>query len=90
LGFGYDGAGRLRQQAHYDTREYMQALEGQATPHTTRRWKIDPAGNRLPGKVITEQQQQQNSGSSRYANAGKTRNSTCWVKAARHNNSKGR
>jgi RHS repeat-associated protein len=59
LGFGYDGAGRLRQQAHYDTREYMQALEGQATPHTTRRWKIDPAGNRLPGKVITEQQQKQ-------------------------------
>jgi RHS repeat-associated protein len=60
LGFGYDAAGRLRSQAHYDTREYMQALEGQATPHTTRRWKIDPAGNRLPGKVITEQQQQQN------------------------------
>jgi RHS repeat-associated protein len=60
LCFGYDAAGRLRSQAHYDTREYMQALEGQATPHTTRRWKIDPAGNRLPGKVITEQQQKQN------------------------------
>jgi RHS repeat-associated protein len=59
LGFGYDAAGRLREQAHYDTREYMQALIGQAVPHTTRRWKIDPAGNRLPVKTPDEQQQRE-------------------------------
>ncbi|MDR0478673.1 MAG: DUF6531 domain-containing protein, partial [Burkholderiaceae bacterium] len=68
LGFGYDAAGRLRAQARYDTREYMQALAGQAIPRSTRRWKIDPAGNRLPVKLAEENQQRQDWAAAVYEN----------------------
>ena len=54
LNFGYDGAGRLRQQTSYDPRHYLQAPAGQAQPLTSKRWENDPAGNRLPSQLIGE------------------------------------
>jgi RHS repeat-associated protein len=62
LGYGYDAAGRLRSQARYDSSAWLRAVGGKLEPQTLQRWDIDPAGNRLPGKITTDQQQQQSWG----------------------------
>jgi RHS repeat-associated protein len=59
LGFGYDGAGRLRSQATYDPDEYLRATAGNAKPRETLHWDVDPAGNRMPRKLTGEHEQRQ-------------------------------
>ena len=58
LGFGYDAAGRLREQARYDPKQYLQT-PGKPQPQQAQRWEIDPAGNRLPSQLDGERRERQ-------------------------------